>query len=706
MAVVLFFAVVAAAQNLASQKITQSVVKGKLEQTVFAGDNIEPVKIVYENTGIDENKSPEHEATTDFLTNFGLSKSWTKGPACEISGQMNRNIAAGTYKAYIVVQDDEGKLFKTELIFNVKEKSFSLEWNDFSGPMNQEVEAGKTITAIVFDYDGIKSWGVGGLPSGLTKRNDEENHRIMIVGTVDADEMSGDYNYTVLVKNDQGEEIVKTGTITVKGSQAHTSIRVVENELQKVVAGNEIKPVVFQFANVPLDENLSAFNTSEGSLKGTFKYSVEGNTLTVIGTVAETLGDGTYSIKIIAVGENNRDTAFALVEVTHKPVVTKVSVTENASQTLNVGDSIKPIVFQIENGSDPKITNFPGGYELRKNGNTATIVGLVEESARGQYDVVLSVTGVDNNASAKATIEVIPGTMTFELVEGSDNQTVVAGQEIVPIVYQYNHVKKIDGKGIPADLEVVQDKEKKLVTISGAVNSKSATHEYVYTFELTDFYGETMTVAGKVNVVAKGQSSSSSADESSSSSKEPEQSSSSEETKQSSSSEKNVSSSSEAVSSSSATSSSSAAKSSSSTAESSSSSVEKLSSSSAEKQSSSSTEKLSSSSADKQSSSSTAETTSSSSEEPKSSSSEHTTNIAAITPSFEFGYANNELTVVLPKAAMVRVQVFDLMGHVVETFAESVVSSKNFNLAHLNQGNYVVRIESARYARTAKISVK
>ena len=60
----------------------------------------------------------------------------------------------------------------------------------------------------------------------------------------------------------------------------------------------------------------------------------------------------------------------------------------------------------------------------------------------------------------------------------------------------------------------------------------------------------------------------------------------------------------------------------------------------------------------------------------------------------------------LPKPAMVRVQVFDLMGHVVETFAESIVSSKNFNLAHLNMGNYVVRIESARYARTAKILVK
>jgi hypothetical protein len=75
-------------------------------------------------------------------------------------------------------------------------------------------------------------------------------------------------------------------------------------------------------------------------------------------------------------------------------------------------------------------------------------------------------------------------------------------------------------------------------------------------------------------------------------------------------------------------------------------------------------------------------------------------------PSFEFGFANNELTVVLPKPALLRVQVFDMMGHTVETFAESVSASKNFNLAHLNKGNYVVRIESERYARTAKILVK
>ena len=55
---------------------------------------------------------------------------------------------------------------------------------------------------------------------------------------------------------------------------------------------------------------------------------------------------------------------------------------------------------------------------------------------------------------------------------------------------------------------------------------------------------------------------------------------------------------------------------------------------------------------------------------------------------------------------MVRVQVFDLMGHLVETFSESVSASASFSLDHLNRGSYVVRIESDRLARTTRVAVK
>ena len=694
MAIVLFLAAIAVAKEYpASQKINQIVVKGHLEQTVIAGENIETIQILYENTGFAENYDPEYkEGSTKLTDNFGLTKRWTKGPICEISGQMRDDIVAGTYNAYIVVKDNEGNYAMTQLTFIVNEKPFSLEWDKSSGSVEQTVNAGDAIDTILFDYEGMKRWGVGGLPPGVTKDIDETNHKIIIAGTVNKDIMSGDYGYTVIVQNNLGEEISETGKISVTGGQAVTSIEVEENENQKVVAGNEIKPVVFLFKNVRVDENLSAFKTDEGTLKGKFKYSVEGDKLTVSGTVDENMQDGSYSIKIIVKGENNCDTAFASVEVSHKPVVTKITVIKNESQKVTAGDSIKPIVFYKEHALELVLPNFPGGYERMENNDTVTIIGLIQEGSKGLHDIVLSVIGPENQATAKATIEVIPATMTFDLVEGSDNQTAAAGQDITPIVYQYSHMYSVKGT-LPANLKLEKDKEKKQVKISGTVDPESATYEYTYTLELTDYYENTKTVTGKINVVA-------SIDDIPSSSSEETVSSSSKETSSSSETTKPTSSSSEKTTSSSST------KSSSSEKIVSSSSEETVSSSSKETSSSSETTKPTSSSSEKSKSSSSTAKSSSSSKKGKSSSSEKSSIIASVVPSFEFGFVNNELTVVLPKPAMLRVQVFDMMGHTVETFAESVSASKNFNLAHLNKGNYVVRIESERYARTAKILVK
>ena len=626
LAFALFFAVANAAETYeASEKITQEILagEGKFTQTVNAGDEIASIKIWYH--GMDENK---HQSGN--ISEIGLTEKWT-GSVCEISGKIDRDLITQTVKAYILVQDDEGKFAKTEFEFTVleKEETLSLKWNESSGDVNQEVTAGKSITPIVFDYEGITSYSVSGLPSGLVKNIDEKKHKIMIVGSVNSDVMSGDYEYKVTVKNDQGDEKSMSGTIVVKSGKARTSIKLVsEKARQEVLAGNEIEPVVFEFANVHVDESLSSFKF-EGSLKGSFAYSVEENKLTCSGTVDENL-NGLYTIRIIAIGENNNDTAFANVDVIHKSVETKVYVIENETQSLTAGDSIKPIVFKVEHGSNLELTNFPGGYGLKKDGNTVTITGLVEESAKGPHEVVLT---VDNNASAKATINVAAGVMTFDIVEGSDNQTVVAGQEIVPIVYQYDHVKLINGKKILADLEVKQDKEKKQVKIYGTVDPEMAAHEYVYWFELTDYYGETKTVTGKINVVA--------------------------------------SSSSEATSSSSAKSSSSSAK------------------------SSSSNVILSSSEG------------SSSSSVKQSSSSEKTIKIVTVAMNgVKFGYANNALTVAVPTSSMVRVQVFDLTGHLVETFAEPVNGTKSISLAHLNRGNYLVRVESNSMVRTARIAVK
>ena len=185
LAFALFFAVANAAETYeASEKITQEILagEGKFTQTVNAGDEIASIKIWYH--GMDENK---HQSGN--ISEIGLTEKWT-GSVCEISGKIDRDLITQTVKAYILVQDDEGKFAKTEFEFTVleKEETLSLKWNESSGDVNQEVTAGKSITSIVFDYEGLTSYSVSGLPSGLVKNIDEKKHKIMIVGSVNSDE--------------------------------------------------------------------------------------------------------------------------------------------------------------------------------------------------------------------------------------------------------------------------------------------------------------------------------------------------------------------------------------------------------------------------------------------------------------------------------------------------------------------------------------
>jgi len=680
----LFVAMVSAAETyVASEKISQQVVTGRLTQTVYAGDEITPIRILYEN--IDENK---HQSGN--ITELGLTEKWT-GSVCEIFGKLDKNLAEQKVKAYILVQDDEGKYAKTEITFNIKEKEFLFEWNSSFGRMNQTVWVDQTITPIVFDYDAIEEYSVSGLPSGLISDIDERSHYILILGKADVKAEPGDYEYKVTVKDYDSREHTLSGIISVKGRTDITSIKVIENETQKVKAGDDIKPVKLEFKNVSVTENLENFKFDQ-TLPATLSFSVEEGVVTVSGKVAENAKDGNYTIKVIAKGEVNNDTAFATVEVTHKSVETTLSVIENETQTVTAGDSIEPIVFRFENVVDlGELTGFPGGYMIVPDNATKSIfvIGKIKEDAKGPYKIKLSVKGDDNDAFAEATINVTPVELKFELIEGSDDQTVVAGDVITPIVYQYDHMLSAKGEGFPADLEVKQDQEKKQIKIFGTVKSGIVAKEYVYSFEVTDVHSEKTTVTGKINVVASSTDKSSSSNALAGSSSSVKASSSS--------STKNDKLSSSSVKSSDSKSSSSSVKSSSS----SSAKKDKSSSSSAKNASSSSTKAQSSSSSKKDKSSS------SSAKSGKSSSSQKSNKIVtAAVNVVKFSYANNALTVALPTSSMVHVQVFDLMGHLVESLVEPVAGSKSFSFAHLNKGNYVVRVESNSMVRTARIAVK
>ena len=683
LAIALFFATAALAEELeVSTIITQEVVSGQLEQTVTVGDEITPTKISYTNV-----KSVRE---TPVFSNLGLSAtcdndSKNKTTLCAVAGKIKRNLKPETIKSYILVEDEYGKVAITYFTFNLKARPTTLKV--IKGETTQSVKAGESISEIEIEYSGIKSFIFGSSPSGVKYDRDSENQIIKISGKVDANTASGEYKFIVRgVKQDNEKDTLKV-EITFNVTGAPVSVSVAENATQKVVAGEAIKPVSFSFTGA---NNYQLTKIPAGK----FSASADGEKMiiTVSGNIDENAKDGTYTIELEVTDGKETAKAQATVEVTHKVFETKIEVSENATQTVTAGDSIEPIVFNVEHMTElVELTGFPGGYEVYPENNTVYVVGKIKEDAKGSYTVKVAIKGADNSATAEATINVLPVTMKFDLVEGSANQTVVAGQDIVPMVYKYEHLKSVKGSGFPADLQVEQIAEKSQVKIYGTVNAESAAKEYVYTLELTDIYSEKTTITGKINVVKASSSSS----EATSSSSEKIDSSSSKETSSSSETTKPTSSSSETTKPES--SSSEKTVSSSSDKAVSSSSKETSSSSETTKPTSSSSEKSTSksSSSEKAKSSSSTEESSSSSKKGKSSSSEKSSIVASVKPTFEYGYASNELVVVLPKPAMLRVQVFDMMGHLVESFAETVASSKSINLAHL-----------ARYARNAKIFVK
>ena len=385
-------------------------------------------------------------------------------------------------------------------------EEFKFELDESSGALNQTVNAGESLSDfIVIDCNAITAWEVSGLPNGLQVFIDDDDHphTIMIGSTVNDNVASGDYEYTVTVTDSNSQEHKLSGIITVNGKQDGTEIKVIENEKQKVTAGDDIKPIVFKFQYVTVTENLENFKI-ETTLPASLNIGVENDVMTINGTVDKETLDGSFTIKVVAKGKVNNDTAFATVDVVHKPRVTSIETTENATQTVTAGQPIQPIVFKIENVDDKELTGFPGSYNIvtDKENKTMTVTGTLREDTKGPYTITLSVKGLDNNASAEATINVTPVELKFELVEGNDNQSVIAGNAIHTIIYQYDHMLSASGSGFPAGLTMTQDVEKKQLRISGTVNSELTAFGYDYSFAVKNVYGEDSTVTGKINVVS------------------------------------------------------------------------------------------------------------------------------------------------------------------------------------------------------------
>ncbi|WP_298772079.1 cellulase family glycosylhydrolase, partial [uncultured Fibrobacter sp.] len=401
--------------SVVSQTIAIEHVSGSLNQTVVAGNEIEPVVFSYENI---------RHISVEGLPK-GLKKNLdTLAGTYTILGAIPDTLNDKEYGYTVTFTGIEDSVVTAAGTITVKHKPVATTVVLSSGNETQTVTAGDSIVPIVFSYENLKSARVLGLPEGdLTVSQDKSAKTLTVAGAVNEALRDGEYQVKVVVEGlDNGDTAF--AKIVVKHKPVVTTIALTSgNATQTVTAGEVIEPLVFTYANM---KSIEMSGAPEGL---TMAKDDTLGTVTVEGTVDASLTDGEYTVMLVAVGADNKDTAFAKIVVKHAPLVTVFELeSENADRTVTAGDTILPIVYRYENVTTIEASGLPAGLKasMDKNAKLFKIFGTVDVDAVAQeYVFTIEVTGIDSNTSTtgKIVVEQSSSSEQSSASESSDSQS-------------------------------------------------------------------------------------------------------------------------------------------------------------------------------------------------------------------------------------------------------------------------------------------
>ena len=312
------------------------------------------------------------------------------------------------------------------------------------------------------------------------------------------------YNISITVQSSssstQSSSSMSSSSMSSSSSKVRTVFELTSGNVpQTVTAGDEISPIVYRY------ENLTKVSAAVLSgLSG--KRDTDKKIYTISGRIPENAPDSSFVMQLTVTGPDTNFVVKPVINVKHKPVVTTVEVTSNATQTETAGDSIKPIVFKYANIKSYSVSK-PSGFvvDVDQSAQEITVRGLLDDNLNDQeLTVKVDVTGLDNSATAtaKITVKHKPAMIAYEVVGGNADRTVTAGEEIEPIVYSYKNVRKFSLSGIPKGLNGVLNQDAKTYTISGTIPDSLTDYEYTYTISMTGIDNDS-TATGKITVKHK-----------------------------------------------------------------------------------------------------------------------------------------------------------------------------------------------------------
>lgn len=280
--------------------------QGGVQQTVFPGDTIEHIVYVVEGTHVVE------FSLLDSLTGRLWYDDFLEDSLVTISGAVARNTDPGEYLIQIIAKDTVNE---TSVIskFYITVLSLNDAFVHSSGSLKQSVMAGDSIEPIVFDYQKLHDFRVDNLPSDLAVQKDTTSRTITIDGAVENVQRDKKYTFSLVAYLTERDSMVYNFELDVEHVPVVTSIKVLENDSQVVVAGDSIKPVTLKYENITdlhfkdIPRTLDVFDDPDKK------------TILLRGTLPEDFGDSMLVMVVCAKGYDNNDTAFVKLNIKHKP---------------------------------------------------------------------------------------------------------------------------------------------------------------------------------------------------------------------------------------------------------------------------------------------------------------------------------------------------------------------------------------------------
>jgi gliding motility-associated-like protein len=409
---------------------------GTDNQTICAGNAIIPIQYTFGNG-----------ATSATVT--GLPT----GVTSSISGNVI-TISGNPSSAFSYTISTVGGCGTATLNGNVTiSTNSSLNLTSASGTDNQTICAGNVIIPIQYTFgNGATSATVTGLPTGVT--SSISGNVITISGNP-----SSTFSYTISTVGGCGTATLN-GNVTISTNSSLNLTSASGTDNQTICAGNAIIPIQYTFGNGATSATVTGLPTGVTS-------SISGNVITISGNPSST-----FSYTISTVGGCGTATLNGNVTISTNSSLNLTSAAGTDNQTICAGNAIIPIQYTFGNGAtSATVTGLPTGVTSSISGNVITISG----NSSSTFSYTISTVGGCGTATLNGNVTISTNSsLNLTSAAGTDNQTICAGNAIIPIQYTFgNGATSATVTGLPTG--VTSSISGNVITING---NSSSTFSY------------------------------------------------------------------------------------------------------------------------------------------------------------------------------------------------------------------------------------